>query len=601
LNTTLDKLPAPPRFRSRAAIRWLLVIGAVSPAVMAFIIQKKNWVNIPIWDEWDTPGIALLHFMQRCLTWGDLLAQHNESRKVVPRLIHIAIASVAGWDVRQGMVLTFVCACAVSLCALIYLRRHNLDSHSHILVPWLLMNLFLFAPSQYENFLSGFAFEFFIPFLCLFGCCAINLSRWPLPAKAACNSFLALLSTYTFAHGILLWAVAIPLPTREERPRRMLLVLSYALYAVIGVASVAGYFIGYKRPDVAPPLPGLADLPQLLHFVIVWLGSIVRSPMVNPTLGGLIFSAVMLATVFFTYRHLRVHKEQWRKYYPWLLLLAFTMACGALTAIGRVTIGVGLVFNTWFNGFNGMRYNATSVFAYVAVIGLLVNLYRDRFRSEPVWRIRFLFGLTACSTLLAVAWLEMFSDESIRVKQFQANRRRARTASIWINALPQNPEIFLAYPYPDFFWQRVEAMRNAGLLTLPKVSEPLKQAISHVPGASDFYAGHLDIAQSLPPGYFRFAGWARTPVKQAVADYVVLGWEENDNLFHPFTAIPTGKMRPDVAAVVGPSSLKAGFDQDIETSRLPPEAETIKAWAIDWETQQAFPLDGVLRLDRPRS
>jgi hypothetical protein len=195
----------------------------------------------------------------------------------------------------------------------------------------------------------------------------------------------------------------------------------------------------------------------------------------------------------------------------------------------------------------------------------------------------------------------MFSYELTRVKQFQANRRRARTAIVWINALPQNPEIFLAYPYPDFFWQRVEEMRTAGLLALPKVSDSLAQAIAHPPTNAEFYAGHFDLAEPLPPAYFRFAGWARTPAKQAAANYVVLGWEGADNSFHPFTAIPTDKMRPDVAAVFGPSALKTGFDQDIETARLPPEAEIIKAWAIDWETQQAFPLDGVVRLNRPGS
>jgi hypothetical protein len=187
------------------------------------------------------------------------------------------------------------------------------------------------------------------------------------------------------------------------------------------------------------------------------------------------------------------------------------------------------------------------------------------------------------------------------VKQFQANRRRARTAIVWIDALPQNPEIFLAYPYPELFWQRVQEMREAGLLVLPKVSDSLEKAIAQVPSSTNFYAGHLDLAEPLPPAYFRFAGWARTPVKQAAADYVVLGWEGADNSFHPFTAIPTDTVRLDVAAAFGPATLKTGFDQDIETSRLPPEAEIIKAWAIDWRMQQAFPLDGVLRLGRPRS
>ena len=54
-----------------------------------------------------------------------------------------------------------------------------------------------------------------------------------------------------------------------------------------------------------------------------------------------------------------------------------------------------------------------------------------------------------------------------------------------------------------------------------------------------------------------------------------------------------------MARAHGPSSLKAGFDQDVETSRLPREAVIIKAWAIDWETQKRLSDRGVIQLERP--
>lgn len=590
------------RARSRSATYWLLLAVALAPALLAFRVQKKHWINIPIWDEWDTPGLALLHYAQGALTWGDLFAQHNESRKVVPRLIHLAIASVAGWDVRQGMALTFLCACAASAFALAYLRRRESHSPSQALVPWLLINLFLFAPSQYENFLSGFAFEIFIPFLCLFGCCALNLSRWPLPLKTACNSLLALISTYTFAHGMLLWAFAIPIPIREERSRRArFFLLCYAVYVAVGITSIGCYFVGYRRPEIFPPPPGLAQIWQVLEFIVVWLGAVVRSPLVNARLSGALVSLIITAAIAGTFLVLRKNRERWRAYYPWLLLLAFALCSGVVTAIGRVNIGIDSVFNTWFNGFSGMRYNASSVFVYVAVIGLVFNLYEDRIRSQPLLRSRFLIGVAVCYTLLAVAWIEMLSDELARVKTFQDNRRRARTAVIWSNALPENPEIFLAYPYPDGFPPRVEQMRAAGLLKLPKVSDSLRQTIANAPAGANLETGHLDVAELRPDGQFWFTGWARNPLKQAGADYAVLGWEGLDNAFHPFTAIPTGRVRPEVAEVYGPLSRKAGFDQEIEISKLPPQGVTIKAWAIDWEAQQAFPMEGVIRVDRPRS
>jgi hypothetical protein len=582
-----------------SATGWLLLAAAIGPALLALRIQKKHWINVPIWDEWDTPGVALLHYAQGTLTWADLFTQHNESRKVVPRLIHIAIASVLGWDVRQGMALTFLCVCAASAYALAYLRRRASLSLSQVLVPWLLINLFLFAPSQYENFLSGFAFEIFIPFLCLFGCCAINLSSWPLPLKSMCNSLLALISTYTFAHGMLLWAFAFPIPNREERSRgARFFLIWYAVYVVIGLGALACYFVGYRRPEILPPPASLAQIGQVLEFIVVWLGAVVRSPWVNARLTGALASLLIIAAVAGTFVVLRKNKERWRAYYPWLLLLAFALFSGGATAIGRVNIGVDSVFNTWFDGFSGMRYNATSAFVYVAVIGLVFNLYEDRIRSQALWQSRFLIGAAVCYTLLAVAWVEMLSNELIRVKEFQANRRRARTAVIWSNALPENPEIFLAYPYPDGFPPRVEEMRAAGLLKLPKVSDSLRQIIANVPADANLETGKVDVAQRRPDGRFWFAGWARNPLKHAGADYVVLGWEEPDKSFHPFTVIPTGGVRPEVARTYGPLSLKAGFEQEIEMPKLPlPPGVIIKAWTIDWEAQQGFPMEGVIERD----
>jgi hypothetical protein len=589
------------RARFLSVAYWLLWAGAVAPVLLAFRIQKKHWINIPIWDEWDTPALALLHYVQGTLTWEDLFAHHNESRKVVSRLIHIAIASVAGWDVRQGMVLTFLCACAASACALVFLRRRAPDSPFQVLFAWLMVNLLLFAPSQYENFLSGCAFEFFIPFLCLFGCCAINLSRWTLPTKVVCNSFLALLSTYTFAHGMLLWAFAIPIPIREGRsPRGRFFLLWYAVYVATGILSIACYFfVGHRRPDIFPSSPGVVQIGQLLEFIVVWLGVLVRSPLVNAHLSGALVSLIIIAALAGSFVVLRKNRERWPAYYPWLLLLGFALSTGAMIALGRVNIGVDNVFNTWLNGFSGMHYNVTSVFAYIAVIGLLFNIYEDRFRSAPLLRSRFLIGVAVCYTLLAVAWIEMLSDELTRVKRFQDNRRRAQTAVIWSNALPKNPELLLAYPFPDGFPPRVEQMRAAGLLKLPKVSDSLRQTIANVPTGAKLETGHVDVAQPWP-GHFWFRGWARNPLKHAGADYVVLGWQGPDNSFHPFTAIPTGRVNPKVEEVYGPLSRKAGFDQEIDLSKLPPHGVTIKAWAIDWEAQQAFPMESVIRVDRPK-
>ncbi|HZE57486.1 MAG TPA: hypothetical protein VE031_06505, partial [Chthoniobacterales bacterium] len=201
--------------------------------------------------------------------------------------------------------------------------------------------------------------------------------------------------------------------------------------------------------------------------------------------------------------------------------------------------------------------------------------------------------LTVCSTLLGEAWAYQFSEELTRLHWFQQNRRRARTAVIWANALPNNPEIFSAYPFPVGFADRVEAMRNAGLIKLPLISEKLKRAVTALPEGLDNEGGNLDLLTIQDGTHFRVAGWGRNPSSNSAADFVVLGWVNPDQSFHPFTAVPTGHTRFDLITAFNSSAMKnAGFDQDIDLSPLPQRPVVLKAWAIDLKQQEAFPVGG---------
>jgi hypothetical protein len=583
--------------------RYLLVLAACVPIFLALHVQVNHWVNIPIWDEWDTPGIAILRATEHTLSWSDLFAQHNESRKVIPRLLCIALALPIGWDVRHAMVLTFASVCLTSALAFVYLRRRQRAPASlGVLFAWTIVNFLLFAPSQYENLLSGFVFEIFIPVLCLFGCIAVNLSQRRLPEKVAWNSVLALVATYTFAHGMLLWPLALPIPSDDERSRRNWMrgaVPWYLVFAFIATVSIVSYFVGYKRPDIAPPPPKLSQTLQIIDFIIVWLGGVLRSSSLSARTAGTVVGVVFLLTTAVTFRFLYRNKARWKFYYPWLLLAAFSLASGFVTAIGRVNIGVDLVFNTSFDGFSSMRYNATSVFAYVAIIGMLLNLHNDSIRFGLAWRSRWLIAGSILCTLLSIAWIYTLSDERTRVPLFQQNRERARVAVIWSRVLPDNPEIFAAYPYPKGFSGRVEEMRRLHLLNIPDVTEPVAQLISSVPQSIGIEAGYIDGGRLEDGNKLRIAGWARNPNRNFKADYVVLGWREPGGAFHPFTAVATGNRRPDVVEVFKSDSMKnAGFEQAIDISTLPRGPLEIKGWSIDLKKKEAFPMSGSLRLER---
>lgn len=579
-----------------------LILLACVPVLLALRIQVKHWVNIPIWDEWDTPGTVFWRLAEHQLSWTDLFAQHNESRKFFPRLIYIALASVFGWDVRHGMVLTFLSASVASAFVLRHLQTGADVMNRQVLFPWLLINLLLFGPSEYENFLCGNAFEILIPVLCLFGCIGMNLSQRSIWQKVGVNSLLSFIATYAFAHGMILWPLAFPIPKHEERSRAnraRLLGMAYLAYVAVGTASTVCYFIAYRRPDIAPPAAKLSQIGQILEFLVVWLGAPLRSPFLNAHIAGAAVGWALVTAIAPSMLFLHRNRDAWKNYYPWFALAALSLASGTAAAIGRLNLGLDAVFETGFNGVSSVRYHLTSVFAYVATIGLLSRLYRDWFQSSRSWRARFLTYITILTTLLGVAWVCLLSAEWTRVHRFQENRRRARTAVIWSKALPDNPDIFFAYPYPAGFSGRVEEMKRLRLLRIPDVSERVLQAILSVPPPTEILAGYIDSGRIEDGDKLHIVGWARNPEQNRPADYVVLGWNEGAN-FHPFTAISTGRTREDVAEVFkSPSIRNAGFDQEINVSKLPRRPLVLRAWSIDIMRQQVFPMSGSIRLELP--
>jgi len=585
--------------RRRLCLYFLPLVACV-PICGALYFQLKYWVNIPIWDEWDTPGIAILRAVQHKLSWADLLAQHNESRKVIPRLLAIMVAGPAGWDVRQGMVLTLVSACLASAFVFYYLRRHIGRILLSTVVTWSVVNFLLFAPSQYENFLSGFMWEVSFPILCLFTCITVNLADRPLWMKALCNSVLALLATYTFAHGMLLWLFAFPLrsPVEHFRSRKRAAELSWsAIYLMMGVASIAYYFVGYYRPPVAPPSATFRQIPEVADFLIVWLGANFRSDAIGARVAGVLLWIVMMVAIPSALVRICRNPAVWKKYYPWLLLAGFSLGSGLITAIGRARIGVDLAFNTGFDGFSGIRYNGSSVFACVALAGILHSLYFDVIRLNGPSRGRFILGAAFACALLGVSWIFMLAHEVKRLPFFKENRERARLAATWASVLPDNPEIFAAYPHIEGFAQRVEEMKQFGVIKLPPIKATLKEGIFLPPPPASYDAGFLDVGKTNK-GTVRIAGWARNPGTNAPADYVILGWQEPSGPFHPFTVLTTGLIRPDlVEAFKSPAMSKAGFDREIDAAKLPLTPFEIKGWAIDRKRGAAFPLGGVLRLE----
>jgi hypothetical protein len=554
---------------------------SVLPVLAAFYMMCTHWVPVPYWDEWDSPGKQLAAYYRGNLGFADLFSQHNESRSFFPRLVYLALYLTAGWDVRSGMVATFVLVCAVSA-SLYQVARRTHPSRGAALSMFAVMNLLLFSPRLYENFLYAIMGEVFTPACALVFAILVNLSNLSLKWKTLANAALAFIGTYTFANGMLLWVLAFPLeitPTVQPGPARARIFWRVA-YALIGAASVGYYFLTYRHPPLSPPFASpLGRLPALLHFFLVWIGSLFNTG--APALCGavvLLLFGGLAAVAMSQVRRTGV----WRAHYPWLILGCYSLISGCIVAAGRLDFGYLVA--------GDVRYTVTTAFFYIAVTGLGFSVYAQAKPRALTSRIAAPAAIVSIVILLSL-WFATFKKERRFLHTFTAVRQHSLLVLRWSEAIPQNPEIALLSPYPlGDVVAIIRVLAEHDALRPRLVSQKLAAAVNARPNTADASAGTLEAAR-FEAGELSFHGWARVPDQDRPADCIVLGFEA-DGKWKPFCVVETGGNRPD-AQQLGSAALKrAGFSGGIRPANFPRGETILKAWAIDLQNERACPIAG---------
>ncbi len=195
--------------RIRLSVALLVLVGA-APAAAMFYLVTHYWVPLPYWDEWATPGKMFASWCNGTLTLPDLVSQHNESRKFFPRLLYLALAVAGGWDVRKEMLVCFATVCAIALLFYRLMRQTPGATALSAAIGWTAATFLCFSAVQLDNFLWGIQLEPFFPGLAVLAIAVVNTSERSLARKSLLNATLALIATYTFANGMLLWAIGVP-------------------------------------------------------------------------------------------------------------------------------------------------------------------------------------------------------------------------------------------------------------------------------------------------------------------------------------------------------------------------------------------------------
>jgi hypothetical protein len=562
----------------RSWTRGALLAAAALPAALSLGLILKYGVNVPFQDEWDTPGILVKKWAEGTAGWGDLFAQHNESRPAVPRLIVSAIIFLAGWNTVTAMVLGWCAA----LGAFLGLFRLFLGPAGRPdgAAAWvlLLMSGFVFSTAQATNWLMGHQVALFISPLCLVLAQAWQASGRNRPMVWWGCAALSWTAQYSFANGVLCWIFAFPLwrewagNWQESPPEKKRAEYKHAAgYAVLAAASTLAYFWNYRKP---PTLPGwemaLRDPLAACHYFAAWLGKPLLGYLPRligaPVVGGvaLLIGALTLFWIWKNWRRWEASRRQ--AAVPWLALLFYALATGAITTGGRLGFGISQALAS--------RYVTFSLYFYVASLALCYLLWQSRAEARKESGSLCFGGiLGTVSILLVAAWLR--GAEHMRADAF--DRRQAVTTLRLLEQIPDNPLLETLYPKIESVVERERFFVARGIYRREPFGEWLMPAVRDPAGDA---AGDVEV-DGMGTGQWSVSGWAYLRDKGRAPDLVVLATREREGSLRLRTALLCGLPRKEVAERKGWNGREGiGF-----------RAEGGKAWGRAGETWEAFAVD----------
>ena len=562
------------------------------PALWLAYLMFTYAVDIPYGDQWD--GIAPLFAKMRAgtLGFGDFFAFHNEHRIFFPRLLIFPLAKLTHWNVRAevGLIFVLACLCAVNIWRIALATGFRRERSLFGL--FLLVNLMLFTPMQWENVLWGFQVGFFLPLV------TITALPWTAsvgrrPTNFVLTMILCLVTTFSIASGFTSWLLATPLLWfgRERQHSRREWIL-WVIWIAIAVASVLLYFHGYKGPDRHPNQWEALQEPVLLcQFILAYLGNpfcagtqLDRS-LVAQLMGGTLLIFLVVAVIYLW--RWRKDRELVGRALPWVSLSCFTLISAVLTMFGRINYGI--------DGAIQSRYVSFAVLLPIgllflgALIGKHCRVQNPR-RAETL-RLDYAISITVFALLFFFS-----TNAALRIWPMFQHDRLTGKAVLALRNLVDEPRAIARYVHHDA--ARARELADA----LDQVSylrpQPLRSAhireIARPTGGMKM--GALQGATQGPDGHVIASGWAVLPMSDRVADSVILAYEKDDGDPIIFARANVNKLRDDIAAELGdPAYRLCGWELNWAPESVPKDAIRVTAWAFDAETLSAYEV-GFFRL-----
>ncbi|MEL6440977.1 MAG: hypothetical protein AAFQ80_17185 [Cyanobacteria bacterium J06621_8] len=561
---------------------------AILPVLILLWLVWRYGVNLPVWDEWDTPGTTLVHNATQQMTWSDWIRQHNESRKLFPRLLLVPLAGLTSWNIRSEMLISVFLACLISF-NVYCLSKTTLNCSPRRRLAYLfLANLLIFSPMQWDNWLRGIQAIAFVPIACITGSLAVIVAANPLVLKFLVSGILATIATFSLANGMLSWIIILPsliLVTSKTKSRMKIGFMVLGWLALLGF-NLGVYLHNYIQPALITTLRGslfnpLQTIANLLSFMGSPLGFYSRSA---NQLIGLITIGLFSAACFYVFKEQR---HLLARALPWISIGVYGFINCILIIAGGVSLGMGESLES--------RYITLASYSILALLYLLIiiseNLNQGNLKPSPLGGL-----FSRITSLLLIACLLVYPANLVwganRMIAVSQERLFAKACLIFINHI-DSPECLQSqiFPQTDFLKQRATELNSLGYLQ-PALAT--SDRLNEIDGQNLLSIGYgsFDGFSRDDSGNYLASGWSILPKYSQPAHAVILAYQTPDNIEHAFALAKPEVERPDLVDTLGKQQyLKSGWTKSFPPELIPGDAIAIGAWAFDSKIGRAYKLN----------
>jgi len=386
---------AATRHRPLDTARVLLGVVLTTYVIVHLVnLLRRYYVDVLYMDGWEMVPLVEKTY-DGSASFGDFWAQANEHRPVFPRLILTLLAHITHWDTRAEVALNLCLGLAMTLTTVFYFRqnRHVLGRVPFWAIP--LTTLFIFGPSQWENWLWGWEFLIFLQVAC--GVVGMFFLTMAVPGWSAfvVALILGFVGSFSFGNGLMYWFAGIPIILLDAKPLRF---RRLAIWIVVAAVTVGVYMYGWQPNPGHPPAARNFENLTTFWFLLTYFAVFVGAPVWSSSAFGALIAGLAGLTLCLWLIVVVVKRPLLRPLLLWPLgLMLQVIAAGALTAIGRAGFGVVQAMAS--------RYQTISMPFWIgAVLFLAVLLHIGREKRFGLSRVVpvFQYGIVTAIAISAV-------------------------------------------------------------------------------------------------------------------------------------------------------------------------------------------------------